>query len=754
MSMDKTSPAAPQEALSSPDGDGSRSERRLHSIVSQSLAGIAESDPDGRFINVNDRFCEITGYPREELLEHRKQEIIHPDDQARSLELFRRCVDRREPFVIEKRYVRKDGRAVWVHNSVSPVYDSSGRLQSIVTVCFEIDQRKRQEIALRDSEERYRALAEQISDGIFIADKDGRYVNANSAAAEMLGYRIDELLKLAILDVIHPDELPRLPQAMVSLGTGQMVQSDWRLLRKDGSVFVGELRGRQLPSGQMQSVVRDVTARRQVEEDLRRSEERFQFIAEKAQVGYWDWDIASGRLEWSPLCKSLFGITQEEEMSYARFLRALHPDDRARTDQAVRECLESSGQREYDIEYRCCWADGSVHWIHARGAAEFVGGKAVRMAGIALDVSERRRTQEALRETTDRLRESEARFRTLAESVPLLVWSALPGGECDYASRQWAEYVGVPETSLLGYRWLEYLHPDDRALTVARWDEALAGATVFDVEFRILGRDGFYRWFKTRARPQRDAGGKVVKWFGTNTDISEMKQIEEQLRRANGDLEQFAYSASHDLQEPLRSVKIYSELLQQRAQSKLDGEELEFLDYLRTGATRMESLLRDLLAYTQAVRVETPAEFTDAQEAMRCALDGLAAAVAQSGAIVHVGNLPSLPVHHTHLQLLFQNLVGNAIKYHRPGVPPEIDVSARRQDGNWLFAISDNGIGIEAEYKEGIFGLFKRLHTSDEYSGTGIGLAICQRIVGRYQGRIWVESEPGRGSTFYFILPV
>jgi PAS domain S-box-containing protein len=722
--------------------------------VNQSLAGIAESDPDGRFINVNDRFCEITGYPREELLEHRKQEIIHPDDQPRSKELIRRCVEHHEPFVIEKRYVRKDGSAVWVHNSVSPVYDAEGELQSIVTVCIDINKRKRDEMALRESEERYRALAEQISDGIFIADGKGRYVNANSTAATMLGYSREELLSLTIPDVLHPDELVRLPQQFERLAGGGIVQNDWRLVRKDGSVFIGELTGRQLPNAQMLSVVRDVTERRRVEQALRLSEERFQFISERAQIGYWDWDIVANRLEWSPLCKNLFGIAQEEEVTYERFLTALHPDDRARTDRAVRDCLESGGAREYDIEYRTSRPDGSVHWIHARGAAVFIEGNAVRMAGIVLDVSERRRTEEALRETTARLRESEAQFRTLAETVPLLVWSCAPTGECDYLSRQWTEYAGVPESRLLGYQWLDFVHPEDRERVTARWRESIAGGPAFDVELRILGNDGVCRWFKTRARPHLDTSGRVMRWFGTNTDISELKQIEEQLRRANGDLEQFAYSASHDLQEPLRSIKIYSQLLEMRVQAKLDVEELEFLSYLRTGAMRMELLLRDLLAYTQTVRLEEPGEPYEAAEAMKSALDGLAAAIAQSGAKIHVGTLPAVRIHRTHLQLLFQNLVGNAIKYRRSGVAPEIHVSAKRQNDNWLFAISDNGIGIDAEYQEGIFGLFKRLHTSDEYSGTGIGLAICQRMVERYQGRIWVESEPGRGSTFYFTLPV
>ena len=178
------------------------------------------------------------------------------------------------------------------------------------------------------------------------------------------------------------------------------------------------------------------------------------------------------------------------------------------------------------------------------------------------------------------------------------------------------------------------------------------------------------------------------------------------------------------------------------------------MSFLRNGATRMENLVRDLLTYTKSTRFDEPSKVTDANEALIAALANLSGAIAENGAQVTTGPLSSLPVNGTHLQQLFQNLIGNALKYRSPKRPPAVHVEAQRQNENWVFSVADNGIGIEPEYKENIFGLFKRLHSSDEYSGTGIGLAICQRIVDRYRGRIWVESEPGRGSTFRFTLPV
>jgi light-regulated signal transduction histidine kinase (bacteriophytochrome) len=277
----------------------------------------------------------------------------------------------------------------------------------------------------------------------------------------------------------------------------------------------------------------------------------------------------------------------------------------------------------------------------------------------------------------------------------------------------------------------------------------------YKIEYRFWDRhEQRWRWFMGRALPIRSTAGNVVKWFGSCTDIDDQKRVEDELRRANQDLEQFAFSASHDLQEPLRSIKIYSELLTKSCGDLIDGEAQEFLKYLRSGASRMEMLVRDLLSYTQLTGFEKPAKPADSGGALASALASLAGIVAETGARITADPLPSLPVHAVHLQQLFQNLIGNAIKYGSPERSPVVHVTAERQGRHWRFGVTDNGIGIDPKYVENIFGLFKRLHADDEYSGTGIGLAICRRIVDQYHGRIWVESKLGKGSTFRFTLPV
>ena len=228
-----------------------------------------------------------------------------------------------------------------------------------------------------------------------------------------------------------------------------------------------------------------------------------------------------------------------------------------------------------------------------------------------------------------------------------------------------------------------------------------------------------------------------------------------ELQRANEDLNQFAYSASHDLQEPLRMVAVFSQLLARKYQERLDGEADKYISYTVQGARRMEMLLKDLLAYTVAVNI-APRDIVpvNASRVLQTVFANLNTAIAESGAeVTSDGDLPELRIQEIHLVQLFQNLIGNAIKY-RSECPPRVHIKCERQPHEWKISIKDNGIGIPSAYKEQVFGIFRRLHSSDKYTGTGIGLAICQRIVERYGGRIWVESEEGAGSTFCFTLPL
>jgi signal transduction histidine kinase len=236
----------------------------------------------------------------------------------------------------------------------------------------------------------------------------------------------------------------------------------------------------------------------------------------------------------------------------------------------------------------------------------------------------------------------------------------------------------------------------------------------------------------------------------------EIRSRQEALVQANADLEQFAHSASHDLREPLRSIGIYSDLLSRDYAEKLDERGIEFLNLIHMGAVRMHALLDDLLSYAHASSGISEEEFepVDSRQALDSALENLAGAISESEAkITTTGDLPIVRMRESHLSQVFQNLLGNAIKYRKEHGQVLIELSVAEADGHWVFTVADNGIGVPTAYKETIFGIFKRLHSASEHPGTGMGLAICKRVVERYRGRIWVESEPGNGAQFSFTIP-
>jgi signal transduction histidine kinase/streptogramin lyase len=234
----------------------------------------------------------------------------------------------------------------------------------------------------------------------------------------------------------------------------------------------------------------------------------------------------------------------------------------------------------------------------------------------------------------------------------------------------------------------------------------------------------------------------------------ELNEANRLLSKSNAELEQFAYVASHDLQEPLRMVNSYMGLLSRRYQDQLDQDAKEFIGFAMDGSKRMQQLISDLLAYSRVSTQGKPFESTDCEEAFKCVAQNLQIAIEESGATVTHDALPTVMADRIQLERLLQNLVGNAIKYCDKGIVPAVHVSAEQIDGEWTFSIRDNGIGIDPKHFDRIFGIFQRLHTRDQYSGTGIGLAVCKKIVERHKGRIWVESEEGKGSTFFFTLPV
>jgi len=358
---------------------------------------------------------------------------------------------------------------------------------------------------------------------------------------------------------------------------------------------------------------------------------------------------------------------------------------------------------------------------------------------------------------TQSLRESGQRLNKAQEISHLGSWELdLVNNKLSWSDEVYRIFGLQPQEFAATYEaFLEAVHPDDRAAVNEAYSGSLReGRDTYEIEHRVVRRaTGEVRVVQERCEHVRDGAGAIVKSVGMVHDITERKKAEGEIRRSNESLEQFAYVASHDLQEPLRMMASYSELLERRYKGKLDSDANEFIAFIVDGAKRMQRLINDLLDYSRIGRMERAAGEVDLDAVLGRVLGGMRATIEESGAAVTHDPLPRLTGAESEFVQLFQNLVGNGIKF-RGTEPPRIHVGAARKGSHWLFSVKDNGIGLEEQYKDRIFVIFQRLHGRGEYPGTGIGLSICKKLVELHGGRIWVESEPGKGSTFNFTVPV
>ena len=327
-----------------------------------------------------------------------------------------------------------------------------------------------------------------------------------------------------------------------------------------------------------------------------------------------------------------------------------------------------------------------------------------------------------------------------------------------YCNAAFEKITGYAAEEVLGRncRFLQGTDHQQPGLDAIR--QAVQEGTEAKAELRNYRKDGNPFWNELYIAPVKDQQGKLTHFIGIQTDITQRKHQEielanktRELAQSNAELQQFAYVASHDLQEPLRMVASYTQLLGKRYRGKLDQDADEFIGYAVDGATRMQRLIRDLLEYSRVGAERQSFEETDCELVFQQAMQNLSASVLERHAEVTHDPLPIVQANPTHLTQVFQNLIGNALKF-QGDAPPKIHVGAKALPDGWEFSVRDNGVGIPADQLNRIFSIFQRLHGQGEYPGTGIGLAICKRIVEKYGGKIWAESEPGKGSTFYFTL--
>jgi PAS domain S-box-containing protein len=660
----------------------------------------------------------------------------------------------------EFRTITKDGREIWIE-ALGTRTEYQGRLAGLVTF-RDITERKQ-------AEELFRSLASSSPGGIYIV-QDGRFQFVNPQFQKYAGYSESELLVMDSLSLVSPEDKNTVRKNAVKMLKGKRSSPyEYKFVNKDGGIrWVVErvapiqYQGRRATLG----TTLDITERKRAEEALRESEKRYRLLAENVTDVIWTTDMNLRPTYLSPSITRLLGYSLEEAMSHS-MEESLTPASIKMARQAFAKALTAKDkeQEEYfksrPLELEMKRKDGSTVWVET--TISFLrdqDGQPVGLLGINRDITERKRAEEALRE-------SEKSYRLLAENVTDLITVTDMNMRTTYVSPSVTRLLGYSVDEAMARGMEETLTPASLQVATKAFVRALEteemrrgeSYPMGTIELEMKRKDSSIVWTESTVSFLRDPqDGRPIGMLAVTRDITERKQAREKLQktlaeleRSNKELEQFAYVASHDLQEPLRMIASYVQLLARRYKGKLDADADDFIAYAVDGASRMQRMINDLLAYSRVGTRGKPFEPTDCQAVLDQVLANLKVAIEESSAMITHDPLPMVMADESQMAQLFQNLINNAIKF-RGEASPRVHISAEQKEKDWVFSVRDNGIGIDPQYHERIFMIFQRLHDRGEYPGTGMGLAICKKIVERHGGRIWVESELGKGSIFYFTI--
>jgi PAS domain S-box-containing protein len=714
-------------------------------------------DPQGQILSWNAGAERIKGYSADQIIGRNFSCFFPPADieRGRPEEVLRMTAanGRHEE---QGMRVRKDGSRFLANVAITALRDPAGHLRGFSEFSHDLSESK-------ESGAKYRGLLEAAPDAMVVVDQGGKIVLLNVQAEKQFGYGRDELVGQQVTNIVPEGFAERLiadgtrsaADALAQqMGTG--IELHGR--RKNGSEFPIEIMLSPLKSPEgilVTAAIRDISVRKAAESHLAQMEGRYRGLLEAAPDAM---VVVGQRGE-----IVLLNVQAEKQFGYRRdellgqqvkniipegFAERLIADGtRSAADalaQQIGTGIELSGRRK----------DGSAFPIEIM-LSPLESPEGILVTAAIRDIS--------VRKTAERhLAQMEGRYRGLLEAAPDAMVVVNQGGEIVLLNVQAEVQFGYLRDELIGQQ-VKNIIPEgfaERLIADGTRSAADALAQQIGTGIELLGRrkNGTEFPIEIMLSPLESPEGILV--TAAIRDISVRKKSEErllktahELKRSNDELQQFAYVASHDLQEPLRMVASYTQLIAKRYKGRLDADADEFIAYAVDGSNRMQGLIQDLLAYSRAGTNGKALREISSEKTLNEALRNLRAAIEESGTVVTHDSLPAITTNDIQLAQVFQNLIGNAIKYHGAEAP-RVHVSATKNGGNeWIFSVSDNGMGISPQYFERIFVLFQRLHGREEFEGTGIGLAVCKKILERLGGRIWVESQPEKGSTFFFALP-
>ncbi|AQT67034.1 Phytochrome-like protein cph1 [Anaerohalosphaera lusitana] len=752
------------------------SEERFRSVFEQAAVGIGRVRfEDATWIDVNDAFCKMLGYKREEFLSTPWPEITHPEDVDLDLIPFKKmAAGELESYSVEKRFIHKDGRHVWAKLTLSLVRDSEGRPDYEVAVIEDISRRKEAETMLR----RYEILALQSRDIILVIDpKDGRITEANAAAVEAYGYTRSELLEMTVHD-LRLDHT-RMVNGQMSDAASQGILFETEHRRKDGAVFPVEVSSQGAAiDGQMilVSVIRDITQRKRTEEELRKSENRFREAFATAPVGMAIMDLHGKYQVVNKAYCDLIGYDENElTQKGMTFKDVTHSEDIPANTEAFANVLAGEIPAHY-LEKRYVCKDGQIIWVRVGiSLRKDAAGEPHQFVKIIENIDDRKKAEAALRE-------SEVQFRESFEHAPVGMAITDVEGHFIEANEAYCNIVGYDENELIesGVTYKDMTHPDDLDSNLAVMHRMLRGEIpAFYYEKRYVRKDRNVVWVRASVTARRNEYGEPYQLVAIVEDINDRKNAQAQqerllnsLKKKTEEMERFAGIIRHDFGNSVFSIeafkfeleRICSTIIEQLKEPDFSPDDkavmIEMLEdtaptslnYIQASVDQMKAYLKGLRQIAAVGRVTLNKERINVEELVEELVGVLKHRLEEENVQLEINELPECIADADQLKHVFMNLVTNSVKYKDDQKQPHVYVSGEKRGGQSVYCVQDNGIGIKPENHEKIFDVFYREETS-KADGEGLGLSIVSRAVDRMGGSIWVESEPGQGSRFYVSLP-
>ncbi|MGE5679320.1 MAG: PAS domain S-box protein, partial [Bacillota bacterium] len=730
-------------------------------LLSSVNDAIIAADENFKITFWNKSAEELLGYRADEAIGQRANKLLHTKLDEMTLEEAAEILLKEGRYKGEVYYLRKDGTYVLTEVNSKELYGPDGSIKGIISILRDITERKRIEEALRQSEERFlKAFISSPYAMTITKLPEGIWTDINESFLRLTGYSREELLghtsvELNMVIEKDPQERARIIKSITE--TGSVTDAEVNIRTKAGafrqvilSAVITKLNNEDFVITQHV----DITERKKAEEALKIREAQLDafFANSPAILNLVDENFCY--INTDKLTPTYYGLNRETIKG--KCVQDLSKDFIEQTGKVMQRIIET-GEPVLNEQYQAPvpGRGGEMAYWSTSMFRVPLGRDKWGVGVISLEITDIKRAEWKLRKSEERLLDAQKLAHVGSFSYDLLT------GKVEWSEEMFNIYEIDPSKAAPPIELVQaYFHPGDREWMNKAIKTGTENNEIINFEARLLLPGDKLKYINYIGRPLHDDSGRPIGRTGAISDITSIKlqQIElentlEDLKRSNKDLERFAFAASHDLQEPIRMMGSYAHLLLKRYKGNLGPQADRYLKFMFEGALRLQVLIRDLLNYDRLRTGKTALSKIDLNSVLTDALYELRKPVAETNADITFRSLPEILADRNQIKQLFTHLLSNAIKFRKQDTVPKINISAEDRGKEWLFQVEDNGIGIEAEFSKLIFDVFQRLNDREEYPGVGIGLAICRRIVDRHGGNIWVESEVGKGSRFYFIIP-